>query len=76
MTAIGYVSPIPNDPTKVLKAGDTMTGDLLLSGPGTDLTVDGATTVNYAGTTWNAGQAIAGTASSGGSAKGPRCGPA
>lgn len=65
MVAIGYVSPIPNDPTKVLKAGDTMTGDLLLSGSGTDLTVDGITTVKYANTTWNAGYHMAGTASSG-----------
>jgi hypothetical protein len=58
VVAIGYVSPIPNDPTKVLKAGDTMTGDLLLSGPGTDLTVDGATTVNYGDITINAGEGI------------------
>lgn len=65
MVAIGYVSPIPNDPTKVLKAGDTMTGDLLLSGSGTDLTVDGTTTVNYGSMTMNAGRALSTAISSG-----------
>jgi len=65
VVAIGYVSPIPNDPTKVLKAGDTMTGDLILSGSGTDLTVDGTTTVKYASMTFNAGRALSTAISSG-----------
>lgn len=65
MVAIGYVSPIPNDPTKVLKAGDTMTGDLLLSGSGTDLTVQGATTVSYKGVTVDVGEALSTVISTG-----------
>lgn len=65
MVAIGYVSPIPNDPTKVLKAGDTMTGNLILSGSGTDLTVDGATTVSYLGITANVGEALSSVLSTG-----------
>lgn len=65
MVAIGYVSPIPNDPTKVLKAGDTMTGDLILAGSGTDLTVGGTTTVNFAGVQVNAGEAISAVLSTG-----------
>ena len=65
MVAIGYVSPIPNDPTKVLKAGDTMTGDLILSGAGTDLTVGGATTINYGGITVNAGEGLSTALSTG-----------
>lgn len=48
MTAIGYTS---GDPNKVDVAGDTMTGDLLLSGVTTDLTVDGVTTASYRGMT-------------------------
>lgn len=65
MVAIGYVSPIPNDPTKVLKTGDTMTGDLMLSGSGTDLTVDGATTVTYQGVTADVGEALSTVLSTG-----------
>jgi hypothetical protein len=65
VVAIGYVAPTPNDPTKVLKAGDTMTGDLLLSGSGTDLTVEGATTVSYQGVTVNVGEALSALMSTG-----------
>lgn len=65
MVAIGYVSPIPNDPTKVLKTGDTMTGDLVLSGSGTDLTVGGATTVTYQDVTVNVGEALSTVLSTG-----------
>ncbi len=38
MTAVGYTS---GDPRKVSRTGDTVTGDLVLSGSETDLTVDG-----------------------------------
>lgn len=48
MTAIGYTT---GDPTKVNKTGDTMTGDLNLSGATTDLNVDGVITDGYAGVT-------------------------
>ena len=65
MVALGYVSPIPNDPTKVLKTGDTMTGDLILSGSGTDLTVDGTTTVNFSNVSVDAGEALSSVISTG-----------
>lgn len=43
MGAIGYTS---GDPQKVSVSGDTMTGDLILAGAGTDLTVGGDATVS------------------------------
>jgi len=43
VTAIGFTS---GDPNKVDVAGDTMTGDLILAGAGTDLTVGGNVTVS------------------------------
>lgn len=46
MGAVGYTS---GDPNKVDVAGDTMTGDLILAGAGTDLTVGGVITDTYAG---------------------------
>lgn len=66
MVACGFFDPTPNDPTKVLKAGDTMTGDLILSGANTDLTVGGRTIVNY-GTnfTVDVGEGIAAVATTG-----------
>lgn len=48
MTAIGFTS---GDPQKVDVAGDTMTGDLVLAGAGTDLTVGGVITDTYGGVT-------------------------
>lgn len=65
MTAIGYVAPTPNDPSKVLKSGDTMTGSLMLAGGATNLGVDGATTVKFEGVTVNAGEALAAVLSTG-----------
>lgn len=44
--AVGFTS---GDPNKVDVAGDTMTGDLVLAGAGTDLTVGGVITDTYAG---------------------------
>lgn len=43
MGAVGYTS---GDPNKVDITGDTMTGDLILAGASTDLTVGGNTTVS------------------------------
>jgi hypothetical protein len=48
MSAVGYVS---GDPNKVNVTGDTMTGDLILAGAGTDLTVGGVLTDTYQGVT-------------------------
>jgi hypothetical protein len=48
MSAVGYVS---GDPNKVNVTGDTMTGDLILAGAGTDLTVGGVITDTYQGIT-------------------------
>lgn len=48
MTAVGYTS---GDPNKVNVTGDTMTGDLILAGAGTDLTVGGVLTDTYQGIT-------------------------
>src|SRR3989304_1294322 len=48
MTAVGYTS---GDPNKVSVTGDTMTGDLVLAGAGTDLTVGGAPPDTYQGVT-------------------------
>lgn len=63
MAATGYTQ---GDPRKVSVAGDTMTGDLLLSGANTDLTVGGITTIHSgAGFTTNAGEALTTTLSTG-----------
>lgn len=48
MGAVGYTS---GDPNKVNVIGDTMTGDLILAGAGTDLTVGGVITDTYGGVT-------------------------
>lgn len=48
MGAVGYTT---GDPNKVDVAGDTMTGDLILSGATTDLTVGGVITDTYQGIT-------------------------
>lgn len=48
MGAVGYTS---GDPNKVDITGDTMTGDLILSGATTDLTVGGVITDTYQGIT-------------------------
>lgn len=65
MSAIGYTT---GDSRKVDVGGDTITGDIVLSGSGTDLTVGGATslvniTVSGSGTvtgTWKAGKLSSG----------------
>lgn len=48
MTANMYTG---GDPRKVDVAGDTMTGDLILAGAGTDLRVEGSTTTTFQGVT-------------------------
>lgn len=48
MGAVGFTS---GDPSKVDITGDTMTGDLILAGAGTDLTVGGVITDTYQGIT-------------------------
>lgn len=62
MGAIGYTS---GDPNKVNVTGDTMTGDLILSGAGTDLTVGGVLTDTYQGITGDMARFMATTLSTG-----------
>lgn len=62
MGAIGYTS---GDPQKVDVAGDTMTGDLVLSGATTDLTVGGVITDTFQGVTGDVMRFITSTLSTG-----------
>jgi hypothetical protein len=62
MGAIGYTT---GDPNKVNVTGDTMTGDLILAGAGTDLTVGGVITDTYQGVTGDVTQLISTTISTG-----------
>jgi hypothetical protein len=55
MGAVGYTS---GDPNKVDITGDTMTGDLILAGAGTDLTVGGVLTDTYQGITGDTGRFV------------------
>lgn len=53
------------DPRLVAVAGDTMTGDLLLDGPTTDLTVEGSTTATFKGVTLDVMEAMSNVISTG-----------
>lgn len=62
MAAVGFTS---GDPNKVDVAGDTMTGDLILAGAGTDLTVGGIITDTYQGVTGDVMQLLTTSMSTG-----------
>jgi len=62
MVAVGYTS---GDPNKVDITGDTMTGDLILSGAGTDLTVGGVLTDGFQGVSGDLSQLTSSTLETG-----------
>lgn len=64
-TGLEYHTLTASDVGALDLTGGTITGDVLFSGPNTDLTVQGATTVTYQGVTANAAEALASVMSTG-----------